>query len=464
MKRLLSLILTGLFVFSAACTTAHKPQSAEEPTAAPTAAPTAQPTEAPTEQPAPSDEDISGSETTAPTGENAPEETPEPVPVSDDAEFAFALAAKRLDGKQNRNLSPISVYLAMAMVAEGAKGDTQTELLNLLGCESIEQLRGTCAALLEKLSIDSENSTLDLHNSLWMTESLNGTPVVFHDSFLAVLGETYRSEANTVDFGRTSAARQIADWITTHTRGKIKISDDALRFDPETIAVLINTIYLKDVWNDPFDKLRTDKGIFCGLNERGEAAELNVEYMHRGDRNVTLVQGDGWLRYRVYLAEVGYVSFVLPDEGISLDHLLGSPEAIEKLLRAGINKTCNVSLMIPKFSFQDKMELDAVLASMGLNLSFSTEADFSGMTDVSCRIDRVLQESYIGVDEYGVEAAAYTMVSVKASGIFNPVELETIDFHLTRPFLYAIESYDGTVLFVGTVTTPNAPTSALNRP
>ena len=463
MKRLLSLILTGLLLMSAACTAAPKPQTAEVPTDPP-AAPTAEPT--PTAEPA--------QEATADPIEldpldvtetpEVPEETPEPIAPTSDAEFAFALAAKLLDGKQNRNLSPISVYLAMAMVAEGAKGDTQTELLNLLGCESIEQLRGTCAALLEKLSIDSENSTLDLHNSLWMTESLNGTPVVFHDSFLAVLGETYRSEANTVDFGRTSAARQIADWITTHTRGKIKISDDALRFDPETIAVLINTIYLKDVWNDPFDKLRTDKGIFCGLNESGEAAELNVEYMHRGDRNVTLVQGDGWLRYRVYLAEVGYVSFVLPDEGISLDHLLGSPEAIEKLLRAGINKTCNVSLMIPKFSFQDKMELDAVLASMGLKLSFTDNADFSGMTDASCRIDRVLQESYIGVDEYGVEAAAYTMVSVKASGIFNPVELETIDFHLTRPFLYAIESYDGTVLFVGTVTTPNAPTSALNRP
>ena len=32
---------------------------------------------------------------------------------------------------------------------------------------------------------------------------------------------------------------------------------------------------------------------------------------------------------------------------------------------------------------------------------------------------------------------------------------DKIDFHLTRPFLYAIESYDGTVLFIGTVTEPD---------
>ena len=31
---------------------------------------------------------------------------------------------------------------------------------------------------------------------------------------------------------------------------------------------------------------------------------------------------------------------------------------------------------------------------------------------------------------------------------------EKVDFHLTRPFLYAIESRDGTVLFLGTVAEP----------
>ena len=45
------------------------------------------------------------------------------------------------------------------------------------------------------------------------------------------------------------------------------------------------------------------------------------------------------------------------------------------------------------------------------------------------------------------------MVAMRATG-FMPVELEKIDFHLTRPFFYAIESRDGTVLFIGTVTVP----------
>ncbi len=467
MKRLLSLILTGLLLLSAACTAAPKTQNAEGPTDPPAQ------TLKPTAWPFPSDEDLFVSDANASNTETTPDPDgsdqtgditmPEIsegdldlTDVSCDMSFAFALAARLLDGRQNRNLSPISVYLAMAMVTEGANGDTQAELLKMLGCETIEQLRGVCAALLEMLSIDSEHCTVDLKNSLWMADELGGVPVTFRDSFLSALGETYRSEANTVNFRDFTAGQQIAAWITEHTRGKIKISNDAMHFDPETIAVLINTIYLKANWVDPFDKQLQNVGVFYGPD--GE--ESKVDYMTRSDHNVMIVQGDGWLRYRVQLSGIGWMTFVLPDEGIALDRLLGSSEAIETLLRAGINKTCNVSLMIPKFSFQDKMQLEAVLASMGLDLSFTDDADFSGMTDVPAKIDSVLQESFIGVDENGVEAAAYTMVSVKAAGIYNPVELETVEFHLTRPFLYAIESYDGTVLFIGTVTAPNAPETA----
>ncbi|MBQ6077755.1 MAG: hypothetical protein IJK88_06615 [Clostridia bacterium] len=458
MKRLLCMILTGLMLFAAACTAAPKPQTSEVPTdppAAPTDEPVPETTPEPTAQPSPSDEDLFVPEVTPEPDPGADEPTPEPYEPTGDAEFAFALAARLLDGKQNRNLSPVSVYLAMAMVAEGANGETLEELLKLLGVGSLEELRGVCAALLETLSIDLEESTLDLHNSLWMSESIGGMPVTFREAFLTSLGTTYRSEAHTVDFGNFTAGKQIADWITEHTRGKIKISPDAMHFEPETLAVLINTIYLKDVWSEPFDSTRTEQGIFHGLDDNGAAEDRKVDYMSRFDRNVLISQGDGWIRYRVYLRAVGWVSFVLPDEGIDLEKLLGTPEAIEKLLYAGINKTCNVSLRIPKFSFQDKMDLDGVLRVLGLAHCFSEGADFSNMSDTSCKIDRVLQESYIGVDENGVEAAAYTMVSMRATGYYNPVELETIEFHLTRPFFYAIESYDGTLLFVGTVTTPS---------
>ena len=465
MKRLLCMILAGLLLLTAAACTVERPTAGTEvPTDAPSDpadAPEAEATQTP------EDGDVSLTPIEDPPiqpGEqidNPPIEITDPVQpiyetegnevtVNGYADFANLLSASILSGSKNQNLSPISVYLALAMVAEGANGDTQAELLKLLGCRDLRELNGVCGGMLETLSVDAEHSTLDMHNSLWMADTIGGQPVSFRTDYLNTLAETYRSEANVVEFGTQSAAKQIADWINKYTRGKINVDPSALNFDPSTLAVLINTIYLKDGWSETFDPASTEPDTFHAYD-----GDITAKFMRRFDRNAYVRFGDGWMAYRVYLNSVGCVTFVLPDEGVSLEKLLGTPDAIDKLLHQGYEVKYDVSLRIPKFRFQDKMELTEVLTALGLNLSFTPDADFSGMSDTPCCIDSVIQESYIGVDENGVEAAAYTMVSMRATA-FLPQQLEKLDFHLTRPFFYAIESNDGQVLFIGTVTNPSA--------
>ena len=222
-----------------------------------------------------------------------------------------------------------------------------------------------------------------------------------------------------------------------------------MQFDGDTLAVLINTVFLKDSWREPFHEDRTEQGVFHGLNGK----EGTADYMRRTDRNGTIVRGEGFLRYALPLNEVGRMVFVLPDEGVPLESLLGGPEKVGALLRDGEEKNADVDLMVPRFSFQDRTDLEEILQSLGVRTCFTGMADFSGMTDTPAHVSRVLQESYIGVDEKGVEAAAYTLVALAKSAAI-PVDREKVDFHLTRPFLYAIESRDGTVLFLGTVAEP----------
>lgn len=361
-------------------------------------------------------------------------------------EFCDILAAKLLDGSKNSNLSPISVYLALAMAAEGAKGETQTAMLRLLGSESIEELRGVCGGMLERLSVDTEDSSLSLADSIWMA-GRDGA-LSFDGGFLKALTETYRSEANTVEFGKEETGRQIAGWITEKTHGKIKVSPDAMRFSYDTVAVLINTIYLKDAWREEFYEGATEADTFYG-----PGGELTADFMHRRDTDSTIVQGSGFLRYSIPLMRVGRMTFVLPDEGVSLSDILDTPEALHTALNDGKEIRAHVNVKIPKFRFQDRFDLNDPLKELGIGIAFSDGADFSGISSAFARISSVLQESYIGIDEKGVEAAAYTMIAL-AEGMAMPEQLEEIDFFLTRPFLYAIESYDGTVLFIGTVTAP----------
>ena len=275
--------------------------------------------------------------------------------------------------------------------------------------------------------------------------------LTFRDDYLKVLGDVYRSEANTVRFDTEAASKQIADWITGHTRGKIRISADALQYDPSTVAVLINTIYLKAAWIDAFDESATEPGTFDGAD-----GKQTVSYMNRQDKDVRIVKGDGFLRYSLRLSRIGCMTFVLPDEGIALSDLLGTPEKLHALLHDGEELHADVSVKLPKFAFQDRSDLENVLKALGIGVAFTSDADFSGMCvdkdDIA--ITRVLQESFIDVNEMGVEAAAYTMVAMADGCVLLPEDLPKIDFHLTRPFLYVIEARDGTVLFIGTVAEP----------
>ena len=57
--------------------------------------------------------------------------------------FMEVISAAVLDGRGNKNLSPVSVYLALAMACEGARGQTEAELLALLGAQDAADMRST---------------------------------------------------------------------------------------------------------------------------------------------------------------------------------------------------------------------------------------------------------------------------------------------------------------------------------
>ena len=388
-----------------------------------------------------------GSDITPPAVEND-EPTPTIPPINGYNDFMSVLSAALMDGQSNKNLSPVSVYIALAMAAEGAKGDTQEELLAILGEKKLKDLRKSVEQMLKDLKTEGTSGELVLANSIWLGRQ--DESVAFHEAYLKTLAKSYGAEAGAVRFGAAEAGEKIAAWIKEKTRDKIQPSEDAMTFNADTLAVLINTIYLKDSWQKPFDPERTEQDTFSGL----QGKEIIVKYMRRTDSNAAVVRGEGYLRYALPLRDVGRMVFVLPNEEVSLESLLGSPEKINELLRGGEEVNADVDLKVPKFTFQDRTDLEKTLMDLGVRISFTGGADFSGITDTPAHISRVLQESHIGVNEDGVEAAAYTMIALAKSSM-SIEKRDKIDFHLTRPFLYAIESYDGTVLFIGTVTEPD---------
>lgn len=79
----------------------------------------------------------------------------------------------RSDADSNAVYSPLNVYLALAMLAETTDGDSQQQLLDLLGAAELASLRTEAEALWRANYIDDGQSSSLLANSLWLNEDVS---------------------------------------------------------------------------------------------------------------------------------------------------------------------------------------------------------------------------------------------------------------------------------------------------
>ncbi|HHX30555.1 MAG TPA: serpin family protein, partial [Clostridiaceae bacterium] len=99
-----------------------------------------------------------------------------------------------------------------------------------------------------------------------------------------------------------------------------------------------------------------------------------------------------------------------------------------------------------------KTDLLNALEEFGLGDLLGFDADFSGIYDGDIAVSAISQETFIALDEKGVEAAA--MTDMRLPGSAAPVPREVLELHLDRPFLFVISDPAGVPLFVGIVRNP----------
>ena len=136
--------------------------------------------------------------------------------------FALDLHAELARGNQgNLFFSPYSLTLALAMTYAGARGETASEMAEVL---HFEPWAGKVHAVLEKLHLavtaeaDQGGYRLDIANRLWAQENSNILP-----EFSRVINRHYGAELGQVDFiHRPEDARlTINDWVERQTETRI---------------------------------------------------------------------------------------------------------------------------------------------------------------------------------------------------------------------------------------------------
>jgi len=359
-------------------------------------------------------------------------------------QFSYASAAQLLRtgaDTKNQNYSPLSLYYALALAAQGAEGSTGDEFLKLLGMEDKKALADECGKLFRRLYIDHQVSKQKLANSLWLKKGQN-----FRKGFLKTAQDDFYTSVFQADFEDPETGKAMGRWISDQTGGTLA---PELQTYPQEVLAIINTVYLHDEWQQRFMESANTKDIFTTAS--GE--QMTCEYMNREFDFHPYYRGDGYTGTALRLKEAGSMVFILPDEGVEIKELL-TEDSLSDMFGNRERESGTVIVSLPKFRFEDSSELIPVLQEMGLQEAFEAlKADFSSMTDEQIFISVVKQETHIEVAESGVEASAYTEIGMEAGAAMTEEKIYELKYN--RPFLFGIISDMEVPLFIGICNMPN---------
>jgi len=343
----------------------------------------------------------------------------------------------------NMIISPLSLYMSLSMTANGASGETLSELSNVLNSNaSLGQINQLNQLLLNGFPIEDSKVTLSLANSIWID---NNFPIL--TKFVNVCQETYSAEINNADIPADKTRLSINDWAEKHTNGMIKNFFDR-PIPPNVRLLLINALYFKGEWAQKFDKKDTYNEIF----HNADGTQATVRMMDNSTLNVRVLEDDMFSAVTIpYGTGPFTMTLLLPNEGITLD------DCVKELTAKNIGRILSNSqeleahIKLPKFEIEsDPDNLIEILKGMGINRAFSDLAEFDGISDTKLLINFIKQKARIIVDEEGTEAAAVTGVGMLETALPSAPKPT---FIFNRPFAFYIsERNTYSILFMGKVT------------
>lgn len=345
------------------------------------------------------------------------------------------------DEGENVLVSPLSIQLALAMTANGANGQTRSEMENVLASDiALEDLNEYLASYTNALP-SSENSKLQIANSIWFRNDKARFPV--KNEFLYMNANYYRAEIYKAKFDNTTV-NSINDWADKKTDSMIK--EVLKEIDEFSVMYLINAVVFDAKWENPISEYSIYEDVFVNINREGKEVEMMISEYER-----FYIETENATGFKKNYKGGDY-SFValLPREGVSINDYISSLDANELIdTLSKVEPSGDGMICMPKFSYEYEIELNDILCELGMPTSFSEYADFSNISEKPIAISKVNHKTFISVDNEGTRAAAITSVDMKDEAVHHPDWIVTLD----RPFVYMIvDNATNLPIFIGAMT------------
>ena len=359
----------------------------------------------------------------------------------------------------NRVCSPLSVYLALAMLAETAAGNSRQQILNLLGEQDTEVLIEKIPALWNSVYSNRNSAQCLLANSIWLNQSFSDSfsPETVERLAFSYYASVFRGVMGTVEYNRA-----LREWINQNTGDLLKEQANREVFSSDGVFSLVNTIYFNVKWADGFNEKSTSEDEFKTQSSSGI---VKCDFMTDTTKDTYYWEAEEFTAITRPMYGNYSMWFILPDEEVSVDALLQSGDVLGMITGEGggaerIN--CDLVTKVPKFDVSYNKDLVSDIKSLGVTDMFDRQtADLTTLLGENSRgkvsVSAISHAVRVITKETGVEAAAFTHIGSIMGGTSPTTtrKLPLIYFTADRPFMFAITNSDGSILFAGVISNPN---------
>ena len=392
---------------------------------------------------------------------------------------------------ENLIISPYSIESALVLAFAGADGDTRAEMARTLHLPSDPSADADIAAGFRTLrqdlgamvaAADKEAKARPVRDDTDAPE--NGQPIgekrkaegiqweaanrlfaqrdyAFRADYLALMRDSYAAPLEPLDFRHAAerARDTINRWVSDQTQNHIRNLVPAGGVTGDTRLVLVNALYLKARWNNPFQHEATRPLPFhlsssAAVDVPTMEREARMPYEH--ENGLTVVGLD-------YIGRQLQCLILLPDQGVSPDAAAAriTQQDLERWAKLGNHAGPRVQLHLPKLKSHGRtLPLGDALRALGMTTAFDQPPHSANFDRIAPRkpdeylyISEVFHQTFVALDEAGTEASAATAVSMWLAAGYD--SNKPIEVRVDRPFLFAIQHRpSGALLFFGRIADP----------
>jgi len=359
--------------------------------------------------------------------------------------FDFSLLTSIQSKKSDENIciSPISFKMALLLACNGADGETKKEILQSLNLkdEPIENINTNFQNTLNNLNYSNEGVTLNVINAIWANESIKDDNIF--NEYSSTIKKFNLSDINFLKFNEKDKSAQIINkWVSDNTKRKISgiISPDEIKDD--LVTIITNAVYFNGKWNEAFEKENTKEKDF-NIDNQTVKCQMMSKYFE-----TNYFENDKYQSIKIPYKNSTSMYVFLPSKE------MGILDFIKDLHMSDIDKK------IAEMSMREgSLELPKFKSEFKIDIPFSGKNSFNKIASIKngkIAIDKIVQKTFIDLNEEGTEAAAITAITMQTTAAMPFDPPKPFSMIVDRPFFYFImDDTNKEIIFMGIVNNPN---------